>query len=66
MATEPAPPPDARSWLESAQADADRRNLPALRLLLKTLAGSMEALRTADWNDNAAAATPQSPEEPAR
>lgn len=43
-----------KSWLESAIHDAERRNLPALRPLLEVLAGSTSALRTAEWNDDAA------------
>ncbi len=39
-------------WLENALKDADRRELPALRPLLESLAKSTMALRTADWNVN--------------
>jgi hypothetical protein len=39
---------DVRSWLEHACADADARDLPALKPLLETLARSTEALRDAD------------------
>jgi hypothetical protein len=35
------------SWLASAVADAERRELPALKPLLETLARSTEALRRA-------------------
>jgi hypothetical protein len=41
------------TWLESALADADRRNLPELRPLLESLAGVMHVLRSADFNDRA-------------
>ena len=41
-------------WLDNAIQDAERRGLPALRPLLETLARSTSALRTADWNDDAA------------
>ena len=41
------------TWLEWALADADRRNLPALKPLLESLAGVMHALRNADFNDRA-------------
>jgi hypothetical protein len=41
------------TWLESALRDADRRELPALRPLLETLARSTRALRAADWNVDA-------------
>ena len=37
-------------WLENAVRDAERRGLPALRLLLETLARSTSALRAAEWN----------------
>ena len=39
-------------WLENALQDAERRNLPALRPLLETLARSTSALRSADWNSD--------------
>ena len=39
-----------KTWLENATQDADRRGLTSLRPLLEGLAGSMSALRTADWN----------------
>jgi hypothetical protein len=38
-------------WLESACADADRRELPDLKPLLTTLAQATRVLRAADWND---------------
>jgi hypothetical protein len=41
-------------WLESAVQDAERRGLPALRPLLESLAQAASALRTADWNYDAA------------
>ena len=41
-------------WLEDGKSDAYRRNLPALVDLLETLARATEALRAADWNDDAA------------
>jgi hypothetical protein len=41
------------TWLENALRDADRRELPALRPLLETLARSTRALRAADWNVDA-------------
>jgi hypothetical protein len=40
-------------WLAAAEADADRRGLPALKPLLQGLAVSTAALRAADWNDDA-------------
>jgi hypothetical protein len=40
-------------WLEAAQADADRRGLPALKPLLETLARTTNALRAADFNERA-------------
>ena len=45
-------------WLVMATADAERRGLPDLIAALKGLAQSTEALRAADWNDDASAATP--------
>ena len=45
------------AWLESSAQDAERRELPALRPLLEMLARSMSALRTADWNRDAAGET---------
>ena len=41
-------------WLENASQDADRRNIPALRPLLEALARATSALRTAEWNPDAA------------
>lgn len=43
-----------KTWLENAMQDAERRNLPGLRPLLETLARSTSALRSADWNADAA------------
>jgi hypothetical protein len=43
------------SWLQSALADADRRGLPELKAVLETLARATQALRAADFNDDAAA-----------
>ena len=42
------------SWLEHVIADAERRQLPALRPLLEGLAASTAILRDADWNLDAA------------
>jgi hypothetical protein len=42
-------------WLRAALADAERRNLPALKPLLEALGRSTQALRAADFNDDAAA-----------
>ena len=44
-----------KDWLEGAIRDAERRGLPELRPLLEGLARSTQALRSADWNDDAAA-----------
>ena len=41
------------TWLACAVADAERRNLPALKPLLESLARAMQALRAADFNDRA-------------
>ncbi len=43
-----------KSWLEHAIQDAERRGLPGLKSLLETLARSTSALRSADWNSDAA------------
>lgn len=43
-----------KTWLDNAVQDAERRGLPALKPLLETLARATSALRTADWNDDAA------------
>ena len=40
-------------WLEAAQADAERRGLPALKPLLEGLARMTKALRAADFNERA-------------
>ncbi len=40
-------------WLEAAQADAERRGLPALKPLLEALARMTRALRAADFNERA-------------
>jgi hypothetical protein len=39
-----------RAWLESAEADADRRGLPDLKPVLRLFAHATAALRAADWN----------------
>ena len=41
------------SWLQAAIADAERRDLPALKPLLETLARATAALRAADFNGDA-------------
>ena len=48
------------SWLQAAIADAERRSLPELKPILEALARSTQALRAADFNDDAAG-----PREPA-
>ena len=40
------------AWLRAAIADAEARNLPALKPLLEALAKSTAALRQADFNDD--------------
>jgi len=45
-------------WLEWAVADAERRRLPGLKPLLEALAGSLRALRVADFNDSPVLLTP--------
>ena len=41
------------SWLKAAIADAERRRLPQLKPILEALARSTQALRAADFNDDA-------------
>jgi hypothetical protein len=48
-------------WLEAAQADAERRGLPALKPLLEALARTTKALRAADFNERADAAQTRLP-----
>jgi aspartyl-tRNA(Asn)/glutamyl-tRNA(Gln) amidotransferase subunit A len=43
-------------WLDAACTDADRRELPALKPLLRSLADAMRVLRGADWNEDASGA----------
>ncbi len=50
------------AWLEAALADAEARQLPALRPLLENLARSSAALRAADWNADASHDEPPAPE----
>jgi hypothetical protein len=40
-------------WLRDALADAERRNLPALKPLLETLANATRVLRSARFGDAA-------------
>jgi len=42
------------AWLQAAIADAERRGLPELKPMLETLARATRALRSADFNDDAA------------
>jgi hypothetical protein len=53
-------------WLENALRDADRRELPALRPLLESLAKSTRALRGADWNLDLSGELPETPPEHVR
>ena len=41
------------AWLKAALADAERRGLPDLALLLEALARSTALLRSADFKDDA-------------
>ena len=43
-----------KMWLEIAIQDAERRGLPELKPLLEGLAKATSALRTAEWNADAA------------
>jgi hypothetical protein len=40
-------------WFDLAVADADRRQLPDMRPVLKGLHSAAAALRAASWNDDA-------------
>jgi hypothetical protein len=44
------------SWLQAAIADAEKRGLPDLKPILEALARSTQALRSADFNDDASGA----------
>jgi hypothetical protein len=46
------------SWLKAAVADAERRGLPELKPILEALARSTQALRAADFNDDASGTPP--------
>ncbi|MGE0042071.1 MAG: hypothetical protein AB7H88_04970 [Vicinamibacterales bacterium] len=48
-----------QEWLEMAQADAVRRGMPELAPILEGLAKATEALRAADWNDDAGGQAPR-------
>ena len=52
-------------WLAKAKEDAERRGLPDLIPALEGLAKATEALRKADWNDDADGKTPVEDEDPA-
>ena len=41
-------------WLQAAVADAERRGMPELKAILESLARATQALRAADFNQNAA------------
>jgi hypothetical protein len=44
------------SWLQAAITDAEKRGLPELKPILEALARSTQALRAADFNDDAGGA----------
>jgi hypothetical protein len=44
------------SWLQAAIADAEKRGLPEMKPILEALARSTQALRSADFNDDASGA----------
>jgi hypothetical protein len=46
-------------WLTLSKTDAERRGLFDLVPILETLAASTEALRSAEWNDEADGETPR-------
>jgi hypothetical protein len=41
------------AWLQAAIADAERCGLPELKPILETLAKAIQAIRAADFNDDA-------------
>jgi hypothetical protein len=41
------------AWLQAAIADAEKRGVPELKPILETLARATQALRSADFNDDA-------------
>jgi hypothetical protein len=41
-------------WLKAAVADAERRGIPELKPLLEAIARATQALRAADFTDDAA------------
>jgi hypothetical protein len=51
-------------WLKMAKADAERRGGPELAAALDGLAKATEALRAADWNDDATAGGDASSDSP--
>jgi len=51
-------------WLETMQADADRRGLPALKPLVEGLARMTRTLRAADFNDRADGRSQEPPRAP--
>ncbi len=53
------------TWLETAKADAARRGLPELERMLEALARSIEAVRAADWNQDATGAAKAAPHQSA-
>jgi hypothetical protein len=52
------------SWLKAAVADAERRGLPELKPILEALARSTQALRAADFNDDASGTPPAAAGQP--
>jgi hypothetical protein len=46
------------SWLKAAVADAERRGLPELKPILEALGRATQALRAADFNDDASGTPP--------
>ena len=52
------------SWLQDAIADAERRGLPELKPILEALARSTQALRAADFNDDASGQASADPARP--
>jgi hypothetical protein len=51
-------PPDLESWLAAAADDARRRDLADLEPLLRALARSTAALRSAEWLESVASREP--------
>ena len=55
---------DIEAWLQAAIADAERRGLPELKLLLEALASATRSLRDSDITVTPEAPLPRPPGQP--